>query len=239
MALVDHWPLFGLRVRTPRLELRCPDDEIGWRIGELAAAGVHDPATMPFSFPWTDAPTAEIPRNTLQHYWENRWRMRPDSWHLSLAVLVDGEPVGAGGLLAEHFAERRTFETGSWLGRAFQRRGLGLEFRHACLHLGFAGLDAAVATTGAYHDNAASLGVTGKLPYEPNGEDLQMRRDRADRLLRFRMTRQQWAQVRRDDIEIVGLEPCLPFLIATGHPEDPEVPEDSAGSHRPVANPSP
>ena len=171
MAIEDHWPFFALRVRTPRLEVRVPDDEIGVQLGELAVRGVHDPASTPFAIPWTDAPADELPRNSLQHYWLCRAQLRPEAWHLSLAALVDGEVVGAGGIAAEEFARRRTFETGSWMGQAFQGRGLGFEFRQACLHLGFAGLGAEVATTGAWHDNAASLGVTAKLPYVPNGED--------------------------------------------------------------------
>ena len=236
MGLVDHWPLFGLRVRTPRLEVRCPDDDLAWRLGELAAAGIHDPSTMPFGFPWTDAPVAEIPRNTIVYYWRTRAAIEPSAWHLALAILVDGEPVGAGGLIADDFAVRRTFETGSWLGRAFQRRGLGLEFRHACLHLGFAGLGAAYATTGAFHDNAASLGVTAKLPYEPNGEDIHTRRGVPDRMLRFRMSRSQWETVRRDDIEIAGLEPCLPLLVATDEAKDDS--HEAAGGDEPAANPS-
>lgn len=214
MALVDHWPLFGLRVRTPRMELRCPDDELGAAAGELAARGIHDPSTMPFSIPWTDAPVQDIPRNSLQHYWANRAQLTPDAWHLSLVALVDGEVVGAGGLMAEHFGRRRTFETGSWMGKALQGQGLGFEFRQACLHLGFAGLDAEIATTAAWHDNRASLGVTAKLPYKPNGEDILLRRAAADRMVRFTMTRSAWAAIRRDDITIDGLEPCLPLLVA-------------------------
>jgi RimJ/RimL family protein N-acetyltransferase len=218
MALVDHWPLFGLRIRTPTMELRCPDDQLGCRLGELAACGVHDPATMPFSIPWTDAPAKEIPRNALVHYWTNRAQLTPASWHISLAAIVDGEVVGAGGLVADDFGERRTFETGSWMGQRFQGQGFGFEFRQACLHLGFAGLGAKEATTGAWHDNAASLAVTAKLPYEPNGEDVMLRRGRADRILRFRMTRERWDTVRRDDIVIEGLEPCLSQLGAQPEP---------------------
>jgi RimJ/RimL family protein N-acetyltransferase len=213
MALVDHWPLFGLRVRTPRIEVRSPDDELGCRLGELATKGIHDPAVMPFGFPWTDAPIEELPRNSLQHFWLNRAQLSPASWHLSLVVLVDGEVVGGGGLIAEQFAQRRTFETGSWITRSLQGQGLGYEFRHACLHLGFAGLGAEMATTGAWHDNAASLAVTRKLPYEPNGEDVLLRREQPDRLLKFRMPRAAWEAVRRDDITIEGLEPCLPLLV--------------------------
>jgi RimJ/RimL family protein N-acetyltransferase len=215
MALVDHWPIFGLRVRTPRLEVRAPDDELGTSLGELAVEGIHDPAVMPFAFPWTDAPADELPRNSLQHYWKMRAEHRPEHWNVSVAILVDGRVVGGGGLVAEHFAVRRCFETGSWIGREFQGQGLGVEFRQACLHLGFAGLGADVATTGAFADNGASLAVTRKLGYEPNGEDILVRRGESARLLRFRMDRAYWeAKLRRDDIELEGVEPCLPLLGA-------------------------
>lgn len=220
MALVDHWPLFGLRVRTPRLELRPPDDELAAALGELAVKGVHDPAVMPFSFPWTDAPVDELPRNSVQHYWQMRAELRPDHWHVSVGVLVDGVPAGAASLGAEDFALRRSFETGSWLGQEFQGRGLGAELRHACLHLGFAGFGADIATTGAFEDNAASLGVTRKLGYTPNGEEVMVRRGEAARLLKFFMRRDDWvANVRRDDIELEGVEPCLP-LLGAGRSDD-------------------
>jgi RimJ/RimL family protein N-acetyltransferase len=216
MALVDHWPLFGLRVGTPLLELRPPDDDIALAMGELAVKGVHDPAFMPFSFAWTDAPADELPRNTLQHLWQMRAELRPNHWHVSLAVLADGRVVGGASLGADDFGLRRTFETGSWLGQAFQGQGLGAELRQACLHLGFAGLGADLATTAAWHDNGASLGVTRKLGYEPNGEDLMLRRDTdPTRMLRFRMPRAHWeAKLRRDDIELDGVEACLPLLRA-------------------------
>lgn len=221
MALVDQWPPFGIRVRTPRLELRVPDDALGGQMGELAAKGVHDPAVMPFFFPWTDAPAGEIPRNTLQHLWQMRAELGPEHWHLSLAVLVDGEVVGGGGLVGKDFALCRGFETGSWLGLEFQGHGLGKELRHACLHLGFAGLGAAFAVTGAFEDNGASLGVTRALGYEPNGEEAVVRRGKAARLLHFRMPRAHWeAVLRRDDIELEGVDPCLALLGADPSDED-------------------
>ena len=215
MALVDQWPLYGIRVRTPRLEVRVPDDELGVQMGELAAKGVHDPALMPFFYPWTDAPPEEIPRNSLQHYWQMRAQLRPERWNLSLCVLVDGEVVGGGGLESENFAVCRGFETGSWLGVVFQGRGLGKELRQACLHLGFAGLGGTVAVTGAFEDNSASLAVTRGLGYEPNGEETVVRRGEAARLLRFRMPRAHWeANLRRDDIELEGVDACLALLGA-------------------------
>jgi len=52
--MVDLTPLFRLRIRTPRLELRLGDEEEALALGRLAESGVHPPAEMPFSVPWTD-----------------------------------------------------------------------------------------------------------------------------------------------------------------------------------------
>ncbi len=49
-----HWPLFDLRITTPRLQLRPPTDEDLADLALLAADGVHEPDFMPFSIPWTE-----------------------------------------------------------------------------------------------------------------------------------------------------------------------------------------
>src|SRR5262247_2557776 len=67
-----HWPLFGLRIRTPRLMLRWPTLEDLDALADLAYDGIHDPAEMPFSVPWTDASPEERARATLQYHW-GRW----------------------------------------------------------------------------------------------------------------------------------------------------------------------
>jgi hypothetical protein len=46
--LIDHWPLAGLRLTTPRPELRLPGPEDLAGPGNAAAAGIHDPAQTPF-----------------------------------------------------------------------------------------------------------------------------------------------------------------------------------------------
>lgn len=72
MSMSAIWPLFDLRVSTPRLTLRYVTDELGGQLADLAAAGIHDPATMPFSEPWTDAPPPLLQRNAMQYYWRCR-----------------------------------------------------------------------------------------------------------------------------------------------------------------------
>ena len=208
------WPLFDLVVRTPRLELRYPDDELAAVVAELTAEPIHDPATMPFAIPWTDGPDELRPRSSLQHYWMQRGLWSPDGWSCMMAVRVDGAVVGVQDINAKHFATTKTVKTGSWVTRRAQGQGIGKEMRTAILHLAFAGLGADRAETSAFHDNHPSLGVTRALGYEPNGESVEPRRDRADRPLHFVITRERWESRRRDDIEIDGLEPCLELFGA-------------------------
>lgn len=204
--MADVWPLADLQVVTPRLVLRYVTDEVGEQLAALAAKGIHDPATMPFSEPWTDVPSPQLERNALQFYWRNRAELSPARWNLDLAVLADDEVVGMCSVHAEAFAQNRSLTTGSWLGRAYQGRGLGKEMRQAALHLIFAGFDADVALTRAWHDNAASLAVTRSLPYVETGTTVEIRRDRPDTMLTFEMTSGRWATVRRGDIRLVGIE---------------------------------
>jgi len=204
-----YWPLFDLRVRTPRLEIRLPSDEDLYRLIVVADLGIHDPATMPFSNPWTDTPVPNRHRQSLQWWWSARANWKPQSWTFTGAVFVDGAPVGVQDLMAKDFATLGTVETGSWLGLEFQGRGLGKEMRAAILHLAFEGLGAAEALSGAFHDNKASLATSRSLGYVGNGERLLARRDQADRTIDLKLNRAVWASRRREDIEIEGLKDCL------------------------------
>ena len=149
----------------------------------------------------------------MRHFWRSRAETTPQSWSIHLAVLVDGEVVGVQDLFSKsHFAVSKMFETGSWLGLRFQGRGIGTEMRAAALHLGFAGLGAEVAETGCWEDNPSSENVTRKLGYVDNGWHVGDREGQAVRMKRFVMERGHWETIRRDDITVEGLEPCLPLL---------------------------
>jgi RimJ/RimL family protein N-acetyltransferase len=209
---VTYWPLFELRIRTPRLELRPPRDEDVFALAELAGQGIHDPKEMPFRTAWTDAPSPELERNALQFHWRIRASWTTDDWHLPFAVWCDGRIVGQQDILGADFARTLTFTTGSWLGRDHQGQGIGKEMRTAVLHLGFDGLGAQRAETAAYERNAASLGVTRSLGYEANGDSIVVTRDEAKTELDFKMGRAAFENLRRDDITIENLEPCLPMF---------------------------
>lgn len=205
----EHWPLFGLRVETPSLTLRYPDDDDAIAMADLAAEGIHDPGWMPFAFPWTDTPPPMLQRGSLQHIWRTRAEWTPQQWHLPMAAIVDDHIVGAQTMLAEQFRTLRTVSTGSWLGRSYQGKGIGTEMRSAMLHLAFAGLGAEYALSRAFIDNDASIGVSRRLGYEDAGRELVVRREAPAWILAFRLPRSRWEQRRRDDIVIRELDACL------------------------------
>ena len=212
-GLGSFWPLFDLVVRTPRLEWRLPRDEEFADLIAVVDAGVHDPELMPFTIPWTDQEPAARAVSAAQHWWGARAHWSVDDWGFTGAVFVEGRPVGVQGMFAKKFRIVRSVESGSWLGKEYQGRGLGREMREAMLHLAFAGLGAEEAISGAFEDNAASLAVSRSVGYVENGEGRMSRREESARMIRFRLDRRTWEQRRRDDIEIAGLETCLHMFV--------------------------
>lgn len=202
--LAVHHPVFALEVRTPKLVLWYPDDDDVLELADLATRGVHDDGVLPFTVPWTSIEPPYQQRNTLQYFWTQRATLQGDAWNLPLVAVVDGRIVGTQGVFTKAWETARTFETGSWLGREFQGRGLGKEMRIAALQLGFDGLGGARAITSAFADNASSLGVTRALGYRANGDERWGRGSEVVLIQHFAMDRSDFEPLRRDDVEIVG-----------------------------------
>ena len=207
---VTHWPLHGLRLRTPRLELRLPGLEELEALAQLSADGVHDPGWMPFLVPWTDLPPLERARSVMQFHWRTLADWTPQHWTLQRAVFRDGAVVGTQDLSGRDFAIVREVSTGSWLGQRYQGQGIGTEMRAAVLDLAFAGLDAESATSGAVAGNSASVAVSRRLGYQPNGLARARIREASGQEQRFVLDRDRWQQHRTVPVEIDGLPPCLP-----------------------------
>jgi RimJ/RimL family protein N-acetyltransferase len=207
---LTHWPLQGLRLRTPRLELRLPGLAELDALAQLAADGVHDPGWMPFSVPWTDLPPAERARSVMQFHWRTLAGWTPQDWTLQLAVFRDGAVVGTQDLVGRDFAIVRQVSSGSWLGRRYQGAGIGTEMRAAVLDLAFAGLGAEAAVSSAMVGNPASAAVSRKLGYQPNGLDRRRVREASGQEQRFTLDQERWRQHRTVPVEIGGLGPCLP-----------------------------
>jgi len=207
-SLSDVWPLFGLRIRSERLVMRLPTEPDLLKLIAVAKAGIHPDGEMPFGIAWSTAASPDFERGFMQHHWGMWAKWRPEAWGLNLMVELDGAAIGSQSLHAEQFSVFRTVDTGSWLGREQQGRGLGTEMRAAVLAFAFDGLDAEVAESSAFLDNAASNRVSRKLGYEENGRGKLAPEGIARETQRFRMTVEGWRSRPRPPVTIEGLEVC-------------------------------
>ena len=66
---------------------------------------------------------------------------------------------------------KRGGETGSWLSRRFQGRGIGTAMRQVICAFLIDHLDAEYTTSSAFTDTPASLAVSRKVGYTDNGDD--------------------------------------------------------------------
>jgi len=213
--LVAAWPLFGLRITTPRLELVVPTDDLYAEVCDVARAGVHPPDFMPFSEEWTDAPADEVAINSLQFLWSTRASWRPSAWHLEFAVLVDGRPVGMQGIWSSDFQITREFFTGAWLGMAHQSQGFGTEMRAAVLHFCFACLEADSALSNFYDDNEVSRSLNRRHGYRDDGHVIRSRRGKPARWNQQRVSRAEWLGVHPSDagIAVSGWDEARRFFL--------------------------
>jgi len=202
------WPLYGLRLRTPALELRLPTEDELVELCRVARAGIHDPATMPFQEAWTDQPSPQFERSFLQHHWANRAQWTSQRWRLGLAAFQAGQPVGFQDVAAENFPVLREVHTGSWLGSPFQGRGLGRQMRAAVLALAFEGLAAELARSAVLAGNDASLAVSRALGYQENGRRRVVPRGEPVERTELLLTRQRWQEHRSCPVTVEGLESC-------------------------------
>ena len=210
--LIDHWPLLGLRLTSPGLELRLPSGEELGELADLAAEGMHGPGSVPFLVSWPGLPPAERARALVQRHWRRRGDWSPDDWSLDLAVFADGRVVGQQEISGRDYRILREVSTFSWLGLRYQGQGLGTEMRAAVLHLAFAGLGAAEAVSGAFADNAPSLRVSEKLGYESDGIERLAASGCATTTRRLRLPRARWEMSERIPVSVTGLSPCLPLF---------------------------
>lgn len=173
----DLYPPFALSITAGPLQLRAPTDADVLRLCEVAQSGIHSPDWTPFSSPWTDVPAEELAANTARYFWHKRAAFSAEAMDLLFGVWWEGTLVGVQGLSTADFAVTRTGETGSWLGRAYQGKGIGTRMRQAVCAFAFDELGAAEVTSGAFLDNPASLAVSRKVGYRPDGVRRLRRRD--------------------------------------------------------------
>ena len=210
-----RYALDGLRLRTPRLELRLGSRAELEALAEVAKAGIHPPDEMPFAVPWTDASgDPGFVTDFVTHHEQVLAAWTPEEWRLNLLAFHEGVPVGSQALRAADFATERVVDTGSWLGAASQGRGLGTEMRVAVLELAFGCLGARAAKSGWLEGGAAqSAGVSARLGYREVGTHLE--RPRGEPVAHHDLVLDVADWSCPYPVEIVGAEPCLPLFGAT------------------------
>jgi len=206
---VNLEPLWEIRLRTPRLELRLPSEEELVELFHVAEAGIHPADEMPFYVPWTD----DLDLDAFVAFHRSAWEAwRPERWSLNLIAFLDGKPVGSQGVEGVDFAETHQVETGSWLGAPHQGKGLGTEQRAAVLELAFEGLGADAAVSGSFAHNVKSQRVSEKLGYRHTGTRTMQSRGEPVEHFDYRLERKDWASP--IPVELTGIGPALPLFGA-------------------------
>ena len=210
-TLADHWPPYRLRLCAGDLELSVITDDDAPGLVDLALAGIHAPDAMPFSTPWTLVGPEKLPVEMIRYFSSVRAGFGPGAFDLLFAVRVDGVLVGTQGLHGRDFAVTRTVETGSWLGLAHQGRGIGTRMRQAVCAYAFDELGAEEVTSAAFVDNPASLAVSRKVGYRPNGVVRLKRRD-GEMALNQRLVLTPDDLIRGEPLKVIGAEDLRSFL---------------------------
>ena len=210
-TMAEIWPPYRLELCAGDLQLRVVSDDDVPGLVDLALAGIHAPDRMPFSTPWTLSPPEKLPAELVRYFSSVRASFGPDSFDLLFAVRVAGELVGVQGLHGRDYPVTRTVETGSWLGLAHQGRGIGTRMRQTVCAYAFDELAAAEVTSAAFVDNPASLAVSRKVGYRPNGVVRLKRRD-GEMALNQKLVLASGDLVRGEPLEVVGARDLRVFL---------------------------
>ncbi|MHA6524736.1 GNAT family N-acetyltransferase [Tessaracoccus sp. G1721] len=210
LSLEQIWPPYALRITAGDLTLAVVREGDLPELVELVLDGIHDPAQMPFLYPWTDAAAGELPANYVRYFGRTVAGQTPGAVNLQLVVRRAGEVVGIQAVEGESFSVTRTLETGSWLARRFHGHGIGTRMRRAVCAFAFDHLGAERITSSAFLDNPASLAVSRKVGYLPNGRQWVSRRGEAAEQQRLLLTPGTF--VRGDPVQVNGSAELRAFL---------------------------
>ncbi|WP_205326962.1 GNAT family N-acetyltransferase [Glycomyces sp. YM15] len=220
--LADAVPLYGIRIRSERLELRLATPEELPRLGAAAAAGIHAPDERPYlarpgQQSWVLLPPPERARAVVMQQFAAIGAWSSDAWVLPLGVFVDDDPVGVQVVYAKHFAVTREVASSSWLTLARHGQGLGTEMREAMLVFAFA-LGARTALTRSFDTNRAACRVSEKVGYHRDGTEIAARENRqAHTAQRFRISVDQWRSRTRPPVVVTGLDDALSYFLDAAH----------------------
>lgn len=190
-TLEEIWPPFGLRIESPRLELRVVRETDFPAYVAAASSGVTHTTRNPFRQAWNEKDPEALIKASLPFLWSTRSAVSPEHWHLAFGVFLKdsgdgtstagqpgpgqpgrGQPaelIGMQDCYAHDWPILRTVSSGSWLRADRQGQGLGTEARAAMLLWAFDHFGAEYAESGAYTWNERSRRVSESLGYFTSG----------------------------------------------------------------------
>ena len=207
----ELWPLFGLMIRTPDLELRALREADALILAEQLSPDVELDPTLPrFALGEERLVRATVP---LQSYWRAYAGWTVENWNLPFGVWHGETLIGSQSLEGEQFLVKRVVDTSSHLLMEWRGKGLGKQMRRAVLALGFGELGAEWAVSSAWMDNAASLGVSRAVGYELNGISRHVYEGQVGVFQHVLLTRERWeAGDGGTGITVRGFESCRPMF---------------------------
>lgn len=209
MRLIEVWPVHGLRLRTPDLELR-PATEAD--LPALCAILPPDLEADPSATRYAGLDDRSNHRVILvQSYWRAMGTWSPHDWVLPFAVRRDGELIGMQALEGPDWTVERTVDSWSWLADGARGLGLGKQMRTAVLELAFRHLEAVAAVSSAVVTNAGSLGVSRSLGYVDTHQSVLSHSN--ETLQHLRLEGSAWSASRRGaTVQVDGIAESLPFF---------------------------
>lgn len=139
----------------------------------------------------------------------------------------EGVPVGVQAFQTRNYLVTRSGETGSWLVRSRQGRGIGTLMRQVVCAFVFDQLDAEEITSSGFVDNPASLAVSRKVGYVENGTSREQRRPGELALSRQLVLRPQSLVRPAYPVEVEGVAAFRQFIGLPERGDTPRVSQDA------------
>lgn len=209
MDLLEVWPLRGIRLLTPDLELR-PATEAD--LPALFDILPDDLEVDPSSTRYAGIDEGSNRRVILaQGYWRAMGLWSPSDWVIPFVVRRGNEPIGMQALEGPDYGAERIVDSWSWLERGSRGQGLGKQMRTAILELAFGHLGARAAISSAVLANVSSLGVSRALGYVDTHQSGLAHSN--ETLQHLRLESDAWvASGRGAEVRVEGVAATLPFF---------------------------
>lgn len=216
MTLGAYLPIYRIRLRTFRLELSVPNNELYAWVADVAVKEGRRPDFIADDFPWSDASPVERGRSVALWFHSTLGRWSPENWTLPFGVFYNGRAIGVQELSGKDFAVSREVRTRTWTGRAYHGKGIGTAIHAMALDFAFAALAADWATTTTCDGDEASARIARKLGYELDGRELRVVQGVRRTDQRWQLSREGWGSCEeylRHDTQIEGFDPSVEDVL--------------------------